>query len=137
MQIATSGKPRLLWLTVDDCSPPVANLPSGAAQPLPASLALAIDCTLRLCRPLQRSGHCPLQCHGLPGGGGSPTRAPRPATRGKISDPRPEAPSDPGRPARPCPDICQKPSPPRTFVYSGVTIYIFDTDSRAMFLVKR
>ena len=74
-------------------------------------------------------------CQG--GGGESPTRAPRPATRGKISDPRPAAPSDPCRPARPGPDICQKPSPARTFVYSGVTIYIFDTDSRAMFLVKR
>ena len=38
---------------------------------------------------------------GWQGRGGSLTRAPRPATPGKTSDPRPAIPSDPGRPARP------------------------------------
>ena len=53
---------------------------------------------------------------GWQGRGGSPTRAPRPATPGEISDPRPATPSDPGRPARPGhlskalpgPDICHR-----------------------------
>ena len=49
---------------------------------------------------------------GWQGRGGSPTRAPRPATPGEISDPRPATPSDPGLPARPGhtrpgPDICK------------------------------
>ena len=38
---------------------------------------------------------------GWQGRGGSPTRAPRPATPGKISDPRPATPSDPGLSAQP------------------------------------
>ena len=104
-----ANEPRPLRLTVDDCSPPVANLPSGAAQPLPASLARAIDCTLRLCRPLQRSGHCPLQCQGLPGGGGGrrpAPPAPRPGAKSATRDPRPRA----TRAARP--------GPARTFVKS-------------------
>ena len=38
---------------------------------------------------------------GWQGRGGSPTRAPRPATPGEMSDPRPATPRDPGLLARP------------------------------------
>ena len=69
---------------------------------------------------------------GWQGRGGSPTRAPRPATPGEISDPRPATPSDPGLPARPGhtrsgPDI---PGPTRTFVRIGILILFFDCNIR-------
>ena len=55
----------------------------------------------------------------LAGTRGSPTRAPRLATPGEISDQRSATPRNPGRPARPGPDICQMPGPARTFVKIG------------------
>ena len=72
------------------------------------------------------------------GRGGSPTSAPRPATPGEISDPRPRA----TRAARPGPEICQD----RDFnffllaykwihslVNYPVKIYIFDINLRPIF----
>ena len=52
-----------------------------------------------------------------------PTRTPRPATRGEISDPRPATPSDPGRTVRP--GHCQMPGAARNIVSIGILKLFF------------